>query len=69
MENLLRSLTVFAREQFESREPALVTRERQRLALADASAALARALANGAGRDDILAEELRLAALSKTFST
>ena len=44
-------------------EPALLTRERHRLALKDTQGALARALAEGAsGREDILAEELRLAA-------
>jgi tRNA modification GTPase len=44
-------------------EPALVTRERQRRALEDALAALRRAMAPSlAGRDELLAEELRLAA-------
>jgi tRNA modification GTPase len=41
----------------------LVTRERHRLALQDTWAALRRALAPGlSGREDLLAEELRLAA-------
>ncbi len=43
-------------------EPALVTRERHRRALEDALAALCRALApDMAGREDLLAEELRIA--------
>ena len=47
------------------REPALVTRERHRQALQTTLAALDRALAEGAaGREDIVAEELRLAAAS-----
>ncbi|MES1156012.1 MAG: tRNA uridine-5-carboxymethylaminomethyl(34) synthesis GTPase MnmE, partial [Pseudorhodoplanes sp.] len=44
-----------------SREPALVTRERQRLLLQEASDALARAVRE-TSREDIFAEELRLAA-------
>jgi tRNA modification GTPase len=44
-------------------EPALVTRERHRVVLAEARDALARALAERRqGREDIIAEELRLAA-------
>lgn len=43
-------------------EPALVTRERQRLALAAASGHLARADRDFAGREELRAEELRLAA-------
>src|SRR5467141_726570 len=44
-------------------ESALVTRERHRTALADCAEALRRACAEGAlGREDIIAEELRLAA-------
>ena len=46
-------------------EPALVSRERHRRSLLDTQAALDRALAEGpAGREDIIAEELRLAARS-----
>ena len=46
-------------------EPALVSRERHRRSLIDTQAALDRALAEGpAGREDIIAEELRLAARS-----
>ena len=48
-----------------SGEPALVTRERQRRALAETEAALSRAVAEGpSGHEDIIAEELRLAARS-----
>lgn len=43
-------------------EPALVTRARQRLALVAAAEALERALAPHAGREELQAEELRLAA-------
>jgi tRNA modification GTPase len=44
-------------------EPALVSRERHRKALESSRHALARALAEGErGREDIIAEELRLAA-------
>jgi tRNA modification GTPase len=44
-------------------EPSLITRQRHRSALESASAALDRALAEGPkGREDIIAEELRLAA-------
>lgn len=63
MDRLLADLTDFARRSFESREPALVTRERQRRLLEAAEAALKRAIAEGeAGREDIFAEELRAAA-------
>ena len=60
---LLTELTGFARAFFEMTEPALVTRERQRHVLQDAAAALRRAIDEGrAGREEIIAEELRLAA-------
>ena len=50
-------------QSFFGAEPALVSRERHRHALEDAQTALDRALAEGpAGREDIIAEELRLAA-------
>jgi tRNA modification GTPase len=63
LDRLLAALTGFARSFFESTEPALVTRERQRQALQDALAALRRAIAEGpAGREEVVAEELRLAA-------
>ncbi len=62
VEKLIGALADFARETLESREPALVTRERQRRLLEEAEAALQRALDQGqSGREDLLAEELRLA--------
>ena len=63
MESLLSDLTDFARAALESSEPALVTRERQRRLLESTEKALIRAIAEAkAGREDIFAEELRLAA-------
>ncbi len=65
VDRLLRDLALFARDSFESREPALVTRERQRHLLEQAESALNRAISEGeAGREDTFAEELRLAAQS-----
>lgn len=61
LEPLLKALAAFAADTLGSREPALVTRERQRLLLEEASEALKRAAAESA-REDIFAEELRLAA-------
>jgi tRNA modification GTPase len=61
IEPLLKALAEFASDFLGSREPALVTRERQRLLLQEAADALGRAIAEG-GREDIFAEELRLAA-------
>jgi tRNA modification GTPase len=61
IESLLKALADFASDFLGSREPALVTRERQRLLLQEAADALGRAIAEG-GREDIFAEELRLAA-------
>lgn len=61
IELLLKALAAFAADTLGSREPALVTRERQRLLLQEASEALKRAAAESA-REDIFAEELRLAA-------
>jgi len=64
-EKLLSALLAWARDNFGSAEPALVTRARQRQALEETLAALARALAEPPnGREDIVAEELRLAARS-----
>jgi tRNA modification GTPase len=60
MDALLSALAVYAGEALGSREPALVTRERQRMTLQQAAEALQRAAAER--REDILAEELRLAA-------
>jgi len=63
VDRLLADLAAFAKSAFESREPALVTRERQRHLLESAESALKRAIREGeAGREDTFAEELRLAA-------
>jgi tRNA modification GTPase len=63
VDRLLSDLTEYARQTFESREPALVTRERQRRLLEAADSALKRAILEGkAGREDTFAEELRAAA-------
>jgi tRNA modification GTPase len=60
---LLQKLTEYARSHLGSAEPALVTRQRQRHTLEQAAAALDRALAEGKNqREDVVAEELRLAA-------
>jgi tRNA modification GTPase len=60
---LLRKLTEHARSHLGSAEPALVTRQRQRHTLEQAATALGRAIAEGENRrEDIVAEELRLAA-------
>jgi tRNA modification GTPase len=61
IDQLVAALTAFAQEMFGQREPALVTRERQRRALEDCAAALGRAQTEGLA-EDLLAEELRLAA-------
>jgi tRNA modification GTPase len=61
--HLLEALTKYAKAFLAGPEPALVTRERHRRALEDALAALRRALGRElAGREDLLAEELRIAA-------
>jgi tRNA modification GTPase len=63
IEPLLAALTCVAAEAVGGGEPALLTRERHRHALEAAVAALRRALAEpAASREDLLAEELRLAA-------
>jgi len=63
VDELLDALAEHAAGVFTGTEATLVTRERHRRALEEASAALARALAEGpTGREDIVAEELRLAA-------
>ena len=60
---LLQDLAAFARSALESREPALVTRERQRRLLEQAESALNRAISEGeGGREETFAEELRVAA-------
>ena len=57
------ALTQHAQDFLGSTEPALVTRDRHRRALSDALAALDRALLEPlSGREDLVAEELRLAA-------
>jgi tRNA modification GTPase len=61
MDRLLATLTEFARENMGALEPALVTRERQRRLLEEAAASLGRAIAE-ADREDVFAEELRMAA-------
>jgi tRNA modification GTPase len=56
-------LTAYAERFLAGAESALVTRERHRHALQDTVAALRRALSDDlAGREDLLAEELRIAA-------
>ncbi|MBO0759585.1 MAG: tRNA uridine-5-carboxymethylaminomethyl(34) synthesis GTPase MnmE [Bradyrhizobiaceae bacterium] len=65
LNELLQKLAEHARSHFGSAEPALVTRQRQRHALEAAASALGRAIAEGKNRrEDIVAEELRLAARS-----
>ena len=60
---LVENLTDYARHYLGSTEPALISRERQRQALQQTAASLGRALQEGlSGREDIVAEELRLAA-------
>lgn len=61
LDRLLYAIARFASGALGSREPALVTRERQRLLLQEACDALTRAIAE-TKREDIFAEELRLAA-------
>ena len=63
MDRLLADLTGFARSALESREPVLLTRERQRRVLEQADSALKRGIHEGeGGREDTFAEELRVAA-------
>jgi tRNA modification GTPase len=63
LERLFSELTDFAKNYFESTEPALVTRERHRRALQDCAEALRRAIAEGpTGREEVIAEDFRLAA-------
>ncbi len=62
-EALLARLTAFARERLVGGESALVTRERHRVELAEAHAALGRLLADRGEREPVLAaEDLRIAA-------
>jgi tRNA modification GTPase len=64
-DNLVRGISDFAREFFSGgAEQPLITRQRHRAALTECAGALRRVRAEGAGqgREDIIAEELRLAA-------
>jgi tRNA modification GTPase len=60
---LLRELTQFAAQYFGSAEAGLITRDRHRLLLAEASASLERSLVSGLA-EEIVAEELRASAQS-----
>jgi tRNA modification GTPase len=62
LEELLQALERFVEENLGEGEAALVTRQRQRLLLENAAAALNRASKLPTGADDLLAEELRAAA-------
>jgi tRNA modification GTPase len=63
LDALITALSAHAADAFALGEPPLVTRERHRTALRDCLDALDRALAEGAsGREEVLAEELRIAA-------
>jgi tRNA modification GTPase len=63
LERLMAELAKFAAEFFSAAEPALVTRQRHRDALRETGDALGRAVAAGpAGQEELVAEELRLAA-------
>jgi tRNA modification GTPase len=62
-EGLLQALAQFAESHLTGAESTLITRERHRRALQDTQAALTRALSEpAAGREDLIAEELRIAA-------
>jgi len=63
LDEILSALSGYAKAFFDQGEPALVTRERHRAAMGETMEALGRAISEGAGgREDIVAEELRLAA-------
>ncbi|ARP99049.1 tRNA uridine-5-carboxymethylaminomethyl(34) synthesis GTPase MnmE [Pseudorhodoplanes sinuspersici] len=65
VDRLLTDLTAYARNTLESREPALITRERQRNLLEMTEKALKRGILRGEeGQEDLFAEELRLASQS-----
>ena len=59
---LVRALAGYAAEYFHTGEPVLVTRQRHRDALRETADALGRALAAPGGQEELIAEELRLAA-------
>jgi len=62
MNELMDELSSYARTYFAMDDSALITRERQRKLLEETAAALDRASKEGIrGREDIIAEELRLA--------
>src|SRR3954447_2893756 len=63
LDRLVSDLAAFARDAFQGGESALVTRERRRAALRETVDALTRALAvGGSAHEELIAEELRLAA-------
>lgn len=62
LEELMGALAGFVGENFTSGEDILITRERHRHAMTGAADALGRAIAENAGREELIAEELRLAA-------
>ena len=65
VDRLLSDLAEYARTTLESREPALITRERQRNLLEKTQESLNRAVSQGeGGHEDLFAEELRLASQS-----
>jgi tRNA modification GTPase len=66
VDGLIGALSDFARDYFTATESALVTRARHRSALEATMAALDRALAEGegVGREELIAEELRAAAMA-----
>ena len=64
IESLIAALAAYAEASLSGAESALVTRERHRIALQDTAAALRRAVAEGPESEDLVAEELRLAARS-----
>jgi tRNA modification GTPase len=64
IENLVEGLAEYAEQTLGGTAPILVTRQRHRVALQQTADALRRAVTEGSGRDDIVAEELRLAARS-----
>lgn len=65
MDSLVDALAVFSKAYFAATETTLVTRARHRRALQDTVVALERSLAQGAeGREELIAEELRSAAMT-----
>jgi tRNA modification GTPase len=64
LDGLMAALAGFVGSQLSAAEPALITRERHRLALGEASAALQRAGGLGAGQEELFAEDLRIAGRS-----